>query len=511
MNSRFSDRSSNHHPGEGGSSAEQKDPLMELSTFLRILRRRWATVTASILLGVTVAGALSFFIKPTYTAQTQLFVAIQSSGSISDLQQGNSFTQARVQSYVETVGTPAVLEPAIDSLGLNVSPAELSQRVEAHADLNTVIITIDVVDTSPVQAAAIAQAVGESLVAAIDELESPTEGGSSPVKLSVVTPASAPGSPSAPNAQLNIVLGGLIGLATGLGVAVLRARLDTKVRGESDLRQVSDAPVLGGVSYDDHAAKKPLLTQVAAQSPRAESFRQIRTNLQFAHVSHESKAVLVTSSLPGEGKSTTATNLAIAIAQGGQSVVLVDADLRRPRVDEYLGLERNAGLTTALIGTADVNELLQPWGEDELYVLTSGQIPPNPSELLGSETMKRLIIRLEQSFDAVIIDAPPLLPVTDAAVLAQQVGGVVLVVGSSKVKLPDLQKSLRSLDMVKADLLGVVLNLLPTKGPDAYAYSYYSYETITAPKPVPVSSASHMATRRSTSTRKSFEGVASRK
>jgi capsular exopolysaccharide synthesis family protein len=154
----------------------------------------------------------------------------------------------------------------------------------------------------------------------------------------------------------------------------------------------------------------------------------------------------------------------------------VDADLRRPRVDDYLGLDRNAGLTTALIGAARLEDLVQRWGEDDLFVLTSGQIPPNPSELLGSAAMKSIIKSLEDTFDAVIIDAPPLLPVTDAAVLAQQVGGVVLVVGSSRVKSNDLQKSIAALDMVNADVLGVVMNLLPVKGPDAYAYTYYSYE-----------------------------------
>ena len=138
------------------------------------------------------------------------------------------------------------------------------------------------------------------------------------------------------------------------------------------------------------------------------------------------------------------------------------------------------GLTTVLIGMADVNDVLQPWGEHNLYVMTSGQIPPNPSELLGSNSMKDLILGLENAFDAVIIDAPPMLPVTDAAVLAQQVGGVVLVVGSSRVKLQNVQKSLSALAMVDADLLGVVMNLLPTKGPDAYAYSYSSYESSSA-------------------------------
>jgi Mrp family chromosome partitioning ATPase len=145
-------------------------------------------------------------------------------------------------------------------------------------------------------------------------------------------------------------------------------------------------------------------------------------------------------------------------------------------VSEYLGLDRNAGLTTALVGAADVNDLLQPWGDDSLYVLASGQIPPNPSELLGSDEMRTLILRLEQAFDTVVIDAPPLLPVTDAAVLSQHVGGVVLVVGSRKLRHQDLEKSLNSMQMVGANILGVLLNRLPTNGPDAYSYSYYSHE-----------------------------------
>ncbi|WP_247828501.1 polysaccharide biosynthesis tyrosine autokinase [Arthrobacter antioxidans] len=469
---------------------------MELNDYLRILRRSWLLITVCVGVGLLVGAVASFAVRPVYTAQTKLFVAIQSSGSVQELQQGDSFTQARVQSYVETVAEPLVLQPVVESLDLGVTAAQLAKKVTATADPNTVIITIAVDDTSPAQAAAIAQATAESLVQSVGGLESPTERGASPVNLTVITPATAPSQPSAPNTWLNLALGLLVGLGLGFGAALLRTTLDTRVRGEADLRRVSDAPLLGGISFDTDAQAKPLLTQAPVQSPRSESFRQLRTNLQFAHVGRESKAVLVTSSLPGEGKSTTAANLAIAIAQGGQSAVLVDADLRRPRLDEYLGLERNAGLTTALVGRAEVEDLLQPWGPDELYVLTAGQIPPNPSELLGSDAMKQLITGLEQKFDAVIIDAPPLLPVTDAAVLAQQVGGVVLVIGSSKVKLPDLQKSLGSLEMVNADLLGVVINLLPSKGPDAYAYAYgyYSYDS-EAPSAM---EDTHQITRRST-------------
>ncbi|MDR6790962.1 capsular exopolysaccharide synthesis family protein [Pseudarthrobacter oxydans] len=448
---------------------------MDLHDYARLLRRSWILMTACTLLGITAGATASVLVKPTYTAETQLFVAIQGSGSVSELQQGNTFSQARVQSYVKTVRTPVVLQPVIESLGLESSAADLAERVSATADLNTVLVNISVSDTSAVQAAATARAIAASLVRAVDTLEKPEAGGNSPVRLSVVTPAEAPTIPSSPNTKLNLFLGLLGGTVTGIVLALVRHLADTRIRGEMDVRALTAAPILGGISFDSHAAKSPLLTQAPHQSPRAESFRQIRTNLQFANVSGRAKSVLITSSVPGEGKSTTATNLAIALAQAGSTVCLVDADLRRPMVHEYLGLDRNAGLTTALVGASDINSLLQQWGEDRLFVLTSGQIPPNPSEMLGSEEMKSLLTDLEQAFDVVIVDAPPLLPVTDAAVLSQHVGGVVVVVGTQRTKGQELTKSLLSLDMVQARILGVVLNRLPIKGPDAYAQSYYSY------------------------------------
>ncbi|MEQ4518738.1 polysaccharide biosynthesis tyrosine autokinase [Pseudarthrobacter sp. B907] len=449
---------------------------MDLRDYLRILRRNWMLVVALASIGLLCGAAASVLVKATYTAQTQLFVSIQGSGSVSELQQGNTFSQARVQSYVKTVGSPAVLQPAIDSLGLGETAAQLAERVTASTDLNTVLIEISVTDDSPVQAAAVAQAVANSLIRVVDNLEKPKMESPSPVSLSIIKPATAPSAPSAPNTRLNLILGLLVGLGAGVAAATLRTTLDTRIRGEADLRRLTSAPLLGGISFDQDAKKQPLLTQAGHQSPRAESFRQLRTNLQFANVSGEAKAILITSSLPGEGKSTTATNLAIALAQAGNSVCLVDADLRRPMVHEYLGLERNAGLTTALIGSANVTDLLQPWGDDNLYVLTSGQIPPNPSELLGSREMEHLILGLENTFDTVVIDAPPLLPVTDAAVLSQYVSGTVLVVGSHQLRSQDLEKSLKSLELVDAKVLGIVLNRLPSKGPDAYAYSYYSQD-----------------------------------
>lgn len=447
---------------------------MDLREYLSVMRRYWSIILTTVLLGLLVGGLASVLTRPTYSADTQLFVAIQSSGSVQDLQQGNTFTQARVQSYVKTIDSPVVLDPVIDTLGLETSADELATQVTATTDANTVLINISVTDSSAVQAAAIARAVATSLVDAVDALEKPQTGGSSPVKLSIIKPALAPQNPSSPNTRLNLLLGLVAGLAAGCGLAVMRGALDNRIRGEADLRQITDAPLLGGIAYDPGATKSPLLTQLSGRSQRAESYRQLRTNLRFANVTGHAKTLLITSSLPGEGKSTTASNLAISIAEAGNSVCLIDADLRRPMVGEYLGLERDAGLTTALVGLAPVDDLLQQWGDHQLFVLTSGQIPPNPSELLGSAEMKNLILHLEEVFDYVLIDAPPLLPVTDAAVLSQHVGGIVLVVGAQKIKTNDLQRSIAALEMVEANLLGLVMNFVPGRGPDAYSYGYYA-------------------------------------
>lgn len=456
---------------------------MDLRDYFRVLRRSWIVIAACTAAGLLIAGSATLLTKASYTANTQLFVAIQNSGSVQELQQGNIFSQARVQSYVKTATTPVVLQPAIDSLGLDMTPQQLAGKVKASNDVNTVLITISATDNSPVQAAAIAQATADSLVRAVDTLEKPRAGGDSPVRLSVVTPAAAPTTASAPNSKLVLLVGLLLGLLTGIALALLRALLDTKIRGEEDIRRVSAAPVLGGIRFDTDAVDNPLISQISAQSQRAESFRQLRTNLQFANVAAAAKSILVTSSLPGEGKSTTATNLALALAQGGQSVCLIDADLRRPMVNEYLGLDRNAGLTSALIGQAAVEDLLQPWGEDRLFVLTSGAIPPNPSELLGSMQMDDLLTLLEETFDVVVIDAPPLLPVTDAAVLARRAGGVIVVAGVQKVRRQDLERSLNALKLVGVDILGIVLNRLPARGPDSYAYNYYSTADVAGPTP----------------------------
>jgi capsular exopolysaccharide synthesis family protein len=258
-----------------------------------------------------------------------------------------------------------------------------------------------------------------------------------------------------------------------LGFAVLRETLDTRIRNEHDVESVTDVSILGGIVFDPKAAERPLIVHVDPRSPRAESFRSLRTNLQFLDVGRADRSFVVTSAVPSEGKSTTAANLAIALADSGASVLLIDADLRRPKMAQYMGIEGGAGLTDVLIGRAEVADVIQPWGRAKLFVLPAGRIPPNPSELLGSARMMHFIGEFNKNYDVVIYDTPPLLPVTDAAILAKSVGGALVVVSAGRTHKNQLRGAIAALANVEASISGLVLTMLPAKGPDAYGYGRY--------------------------------------
>jgi len=367
----------------------------------------------------------------------------------------------------------------IAELGLDRTSEQLAAGITATAPLDTTLIEITVVGQEPALAAEIATAVSESLTTVVESIEQTDTADDStpisPVRLTLVQHAAVPQAPVSPNVPLNIALGALIGLASGVGMALLRETLDTRIRNERDVELVTDAPIIGGIVFDPKARERPLIVHADPHSPRAESFRTLRTNLQFLDAGRASRAFVVTSSIESEGKSTTAANLAIALADAGARVLLVDADLRRPKVADYMGIEGAVGLTDLLIGRAELGDVVQPWGRNSLFVLPAGRIPPNPSELLGSSVMASTIEQLGRMFDVVLFDAPPLLPVTDAAVLARVVGGAIVVVSAGRAHRAHLKGAIAALQNVDAPVSGIVLTMLPTKGPDAYGYGRHGY------------------------------------
>jgi len=451
---------------------------VELRDYLRILRKGWILILACALAGIAVAAAYTITRTPEYQSTAKVFVSVQSSGTVSELTQGGSFAQNQVKSYADVVTTPVVLQPVITELGLDTSVGALAAQVSASSPLDTVIVEINVSDPDPRMAADIANAVAKSFERTVADLVPENAAGVTPVKITLLQQALIPGSPYTPKVPLNLAIGALVGLALGIGVAALREILDTRVRNERDVAQLTDAPLIGGIAFDAKTPENPLVVRDDPRSPRAESFRTLRTNLQFLNIGETARSFVVTSSIPGEGKSTMAANLAIVLALAGKKVIVIDADLRKPKLAAYLGLEGGAGLTDILVGRSEPNDVIQRWGDTNLYVLPAGKIPPNPSELLGSSAMVSLIRGLEKSFDTVLFDTSPLLPVTDAAILSKNTSGALLVVAAGRTHKNQVRGAVTALQNVGANLAGVVVTMLPTKGADSYGYSYgygYSY------------------------------------
>jgi succinoglycan biosynthesis transport protein ExoP len=448
---------------------------MELRDYMRILRKRWLIIVLFTLVGVGAAAAVSLLAQPTYRASSLVYVAVQSSGEVTELAQGGNFAQTQVKTFAEVVAQPIVLEPVVEDYGLSESAMDLGESVSASAPLDTSNIEITVERNSAVEAADLANAITASFQEVVAEITEPTTGEPSPITVSVLRPATLPEEPASPNLRLSLALGLLVGLGLGLGLAVLREVLDTRIHNSRDVEMVTDTPIIGGISLDGEAPKRPLVVHADPRSPRAESFRTLRTNLQFLDIEGGPRAFVVTSSVQGEGKSTTAANLAIALADTDARVLIIDADLRRSKLADYMGIEGAVGLSDTLIGRTTLADAIQPWGRGNLNILPAGSIPPNPSELLGSQAMTDLLHEVESTFDAVIIDAPPLLPVTDAAVLAKRTRGALLVVAANRTQRGELAAAIGTLNTVGAHIAGVVLTMLPTKGPDSYRYGGYGY------------------------------------
>lgn len=449
---------------------------MDLHGYFRVISKRWKLIAVTTLVLVALAALYTLTATKKYSSNVQFFVSTSSSDNTAALAQGNTFTQARVLSYTQLVTTPKVLQPIAEKVNFPGGAAALAKEVTSTVPTNTVLMNVTVTDTSASRAQQIAQQLGDTFPDIVGQLETTKSDKNSPVNVTVVDQPTVAKAPVSPKPTQNLALGLILGLLLGLGLAVLRDRFDTLLRTKDDVSDVTDATILGGVPFDGDAPQHPLIVQADPHSSRAEAFRSLRTNLQFVDPANPPKSIVITSSLAGEGKTTTAANLALTLAQAGSRVCIIEGDLRRPRLLRYLGLEGAVGLTDVLIGRADLDQVLQPLGDHSLAVLGAGALPPNPSELLGSPAMRGVLEQLGQCFDYVIIDAPPLLPVTDAAVASTLVDGVVVVVGSGINHRDHLTTALDSLGHVNAKVLGVVVNRLPKRSGGQRYYDYrYEY------------------------------------
>jgi succinoglycan biosynthesis transport protein ExoP len=297
-----------------------------------------------------------------------------------------------------------------------------------------------------------------------------------------VTPAQPPASPSSPKPAQVALLGLAAGLLLGLGAAFLRDSLDDALSSKESAERLGGAPVLALVPMVNSWKKRDsavVASSAEPSSPAAEAYRSLRTSLQFARQARDLRTLLVTSPAAAEGKTSTLANLGAVFAQAGERVALVSCDLRRPRLGQFFGVEERSGLTTVLLGQQTLEQALQQVpGYECLWVLGAGPVPPNPAELLNGPRVGEIFAALQENFDLILVDSPPVLPVTDAMVLSKYADGALLVVAAGQTGRAQLQRTAERFAQASASVVGIVLNEVSKQGGygGGYGYGYGSYE-----------------------------------
>ncbi|GAA1058079.1 chromosome partitioning protein [Agromyces luteolus] len=455
---------------------------MELRDYLRGLRRHWIAIVLMTAVGMGAGYGWTLLQTPVYVASASGLVQSTGQGTdVGSMSLGDSVARSRVSSYLIIAGWTDVAEGVIDELELETTPEELINRVEVTNPSDTPILNATAEASTGADAKALAEAWLRSMATVIEGVESESsESGEAPVAVISRESASVPTQPAFPDVQTALIVGGVLGFGFGIAFAMIRTAADRRIRNAEDTEAKTGVAVVGTIPFVPSMDEKNRLVDASAANSTgrngtfavSEALRALRTNLQFMDVDHPPKTIVVTSPLPGDGKSTIACNLALTLAAAGTTVVLVDGDLRRSMVAKTMGLPGGAGLSDVLAGRAALSEVLQRTEKsNNLLVLTAGSVPPNPSEVLGSERMHTLLADLTKHA-TVIIDAPPLLPVTDGAVLTHQADGALIVVTLGKTTYDLLEKALDTLRKARGRALGIVLNKSPLRGADAATYSY---------------------------------------
>lgn len=450
---------------------------MTLIQFWRLLRKNWLILLVFTILGVAVGGGVSALQPRLYSATSTGYVVAGESSTLGDAFASTELAAKKASTYLPLVKSRSVAEKIAEDLSLD-SIGPVRGALEATAD--GVIFNIKATATSPELAAEIADAAIRATSIEANALETMTisgeESGKTIVSIVPMEQAVTPTRPVSPDWKRNFLLGAALGLMAGLGIVVARQSLDRRIRSSDEAEMAADSSLLGIVPRSKELAGSVNLSK--SMGPAAEAIRQLRTNLRFVSVDEPAKCIVITSSNEGEGKSTIAAHLASMLAASGQPTILVDADLRRPVQSGLFGVDGDVGLTHVLARTVQLEEALVQTDNRNLRLLPAGRIPPNPSELVGSGRMQALLKGMSKGH-MVIVDAPPLLPVTDASLLSTAADGAILVVKQGKTRVEQVALASRRLEQVKGTLLGVVLNNVPPRdmGDATYGYGYGTYSS----------------------------------
>lgn len=439
---------------------------MTTHEYLSTLRKHWLLILlTTVLVGAAAYGVARMLPKQYESTASVLVVpgAVQSA----ELGQSSSYVQSIVQSYTLLATSPRVLDPVIEKLALPETSVMLAKRVEVESPLNTTVINITTTDPDPDQARQISAAITESLIDQVRTV-SPQVAGKQVIRVETISPALLPTVPASPNTVLYGALGALLGLAVAVLYALLRRLFRSRIDTVSDAEESATAPILGAVVLTPKQAR---IANTVIKNPSgqvAESLRTVAASLRFMAVDKPRRVILVTSSNAGEGKTSLVLGLALVLAEGGARVLVVDADLRRPSIARYTELESAVGLTNVLVGDLTLDQAVQPWGFANLLVLTSGEQPPNPGQLIVSGRLEAVIAAAREEYDYVLLDSPPVLSVSDPLWLAAITDGTMVVARLGQVTAPELRHTIETIEGSKHDVLGIVLNGVRAKARSPY-------------------------------------------
>lgn len=423
------------------------------------------------------AGVLTFTVQPQYEAEAKIFVG-QQQVRRADVAQAESLTELSfrlLQSYSAVIKTHPIARQAIEQKKLPFTPVELANRIDADPITDTQLIRLRFRSTKRELAQTTVNAVADTFVTQIRKIDVPAPGAPADapaVQVTVVEPALRPSGAVSPNPVLNITLAVVLGLLLGVGVAFLAEYLDTRVKDSEDAEQSAASPVLATLPKI-RVRKREVYIEGDNQSAIAETYRKLRTAIQLYGVDAPVQVVLVTSPLAGEGKTTIAANLAATYAYNGVDTLLLECDLRRPRLHQLFRPKGMVGLTTALLEHTPIGQSVMTTDIRHLYCLPAAAIPPNPVELLGSRQMAEVIADLRRQYRAIIIDVPPILPVADTTTLISSVDGVLLVAWAKETRRDRLADAALQVEKAGGRLMGVVLNASDQQSGADY-YSYYA-------------------------------------
>ena len=458
---------------------------MTIADLLQIVRKHLASAIISFVVVFAAVAAVTFIMPPKYTATAEVFATYAGQSgetqTTNDMSSGANYLNTQITTYPELVKTEAVLQPVIKDLGLDMTTTDLAGVVTATNPSNTFMVDISAEVGDPQQAADIANSVAKNLSDQIssDLYNNSSSSNGSPIKLTVVQKAQTPTSQSSPNIPLYLAVGLIFGIIVGVGVALLRDILNTKVDSTDDVRELTHASSLGTVPQatilDD---SRPVIVAQPAGS-EAEEFRRIRTNLSFLTTTAtqgHGRLLVISSTDPSEGKTTVSANVAVALAEEGKSVLFIDADLRHPSVAHKLGIEGHVGLSHVLSRQASPADVIQKYWKPNLHIMPAGKRPANASILLNSDLMKEMVEQALTQYDYVIIDTAPLSVASEATVFGRMAGGLVLVTGKGVVEKKELENTATALQAAEVPILGFIFNFADPKKIHSKNYYYYYYE-----------------------------------